>query len=67
MSLSSVFIIIKEASAYTADIKSFSTSHKKCSTKEIQTDLDDFDKCTIRLIIYEYQFIEGETPTFKVI
>ena len=52
VSLSSVFRIIKEACADTADIKSFSTSHKKCSTKEIKTDLDNFDKCTILLIIY---------------
>ena len=58
--------IITEASVYMSDIKSFSIPHKK-STKKVRTDLNNFNKCTIRLIIHECQCIEGERPTFRVI
>ena len=67
VSLSSVFRIIKEASAYTGDTKSFSTPHKKRPRKKVKTDIDDFDKCTIRRIIHDCHTTEGERPTLKVI
>lgn len=50
------------------DIKSFSTLHKKRPLNEVNTDIDDFDKWTIRRIIHDCHPQKGwEIPTLKVI
>ena len=69
ISVSYTHLDVYKRQAYTGDIGPKIVEHSpwESSTKEIKTDLDDFGKCTVRLIFHDCQSIERKSPTFKVI
>lgn len=67
VSLSTLKRIIKEGETNLTDGNTFSTPNKTRHRTKTKSVLDDFDKCALRRIIYNFHKTKGELPTLKTL